>query len=237
MVTVRREPGASSVASDAPQLSQNRALCRFPCPQVGQDVITGSLCLDRCSWNHSFGTAVSLRWILLGRLSCTEEREVLTLEPMADAPEVGRWLSAMEDGRRDTLRELDGVPEDMIDVRPLHGENSIGSTLYHVALIEADWLFDDTSGIRLGDSELSAWFPFTDRDPEGQLTHVEGESLAATLRCSRRSFGRSCSIGSVLCRSMTSTRREHASDTTFPRHGSSTISSSMSLSIARRSGG
>ncbi len=111
-----------------------------------------------------------------------EEREVLTLEPMADAPEVGRWLSAMEDGRRDTLRELDGVPEDMIDVRPLHGENSIGSTLYHVALIEADWLFDDIFGIRLGDSELSAWFPFTDRDPEGQLTHVEGESLAANLR-------------------------------------------------------
>jgi uncharacterized damage-inducible protein DinB len=111
-----------------------------------------------------------------------QEREVLTLAPIADAPEVGRWLSAMEDGRRDTLRELDGVPEEMIDVRPLRGENSIGSTLYHVALIEADWLFDDIFGIPLSESELSASFPFTDRDSDGQLTYVEGESLAAHLR-------------------------------------------------------
>ena len=37
------------------------------------------------------------------------EREQLTLDPIADAPEVGRWLAAMQDARRDTLRELEGV--------------------------------------------------------------------------------------------------------------------------------
>lgn len=42
-------------------------------------------------------------------------RERLTLEPIADAPEVGRWLSALEDGRRDTLRELDTVTSEMLD--------------------------------------------------------------------------------------------------------------------------
>ena len=39
------------------------------------------------------------------------ERELLILEPIADAPEVGRWLSALDDGRVDTLRELDDVTD------------------------------------------------------------------------------------------------------------------------------
>jgi uncharacterized damage-inducible protein DinB len=110
-----------------------------------------------------------------------EEREVLILAPMADAPEVGRWLSAMQDARRDTLRELESVSDDMIDVRPISSDNSIGTTLYHVALIEADWLFDDIFGVQLDDSELAPSFPFADRDAEGHLTDVEGETLAAHL--------------------------------------------------------
>ena len=101
---------------------------------------------------------------------------------MADAPEVGRWLSAMADARHETLCELDGVPEAVVDLRPPGGENSIGTTLYHVALVEADWLFDDILGVPLDDSDVAALFPLTDRDSAGQLTHVQGESLAAHLR-------------------------------------------------------
>jgi len=41
---------------------------------------------------------------VLGFDGMETEREVLALEPMADDPEVGRWLSAMEDARRDTLK-------------------------------------------------------------------------------------------------------------------------------------
>ena len=111
-----------------------------------------------------------------------EEHEVRILEPMADAPEVGRWLAAMADARRDTLRELEGVSDDVIDLRPSGGENSIGTALYHVALIEADWLSDDIFGVPLGESELAAWFPYTDRDSAGQLTDVRDESLAGHLR-------------------------------------------------------
>ncbi len=109
------------------------------------------------------------------------EREMLILEPIADAPEVGRWLSAMEDGRRDTLRELEGVSDPMVDARPPGSDNGIGTTLYHVALVEADWLFDDLLGIRLVDSELAPWFPMADRDDQGRLAEVRGESLAAHL--------------------------------------------------------
>jgi hypothetical protein len=73
----------------------------------------------------------------------TEQRERLTLEPMADDPEVGRWLAALEDGRRDTLRELEGVTPEIVDWYPDAPLNSIGSLLYHIALIEADWVVNE----------------------------------------------------------------------------------------------
>lgn len=110
-----------------------------------------------------------------------QERRLLTLAPAADVPEVGRWLSAMADARNDTLQELDDVAQDMVDRHPPGSENSIGSTLYHVALIEADWLFDDILGIALTDSELAEQFPFTDRDSDGRLTEVHGELLGVHL--------------------------------------------------------
>lgn len=110
------------------------------------------------------------------------ERELLTLAPIADAPEVGRWLAAMQDGRRDTLRELDGMSDGLVDRRPPGAENSIGATLYHVALIEADWLLDDIFGVPLGDSELAALFPLDDRDEGGRLTDAEGGTLDDHLR-------------------------------------------------------
>jgi len=110
------------------------------------------------------------------------EREVRELEPMADSPEVGRWLSAMVDSRRDTLTELDDVADESLDARPPGSNNSIGTTLYHIALIEADWLFDDILGIALDKSQLAAWFPYDDRDSAGQLVDVRDMTLAGHLQ-------------------------------------------------------
>ena len=73
----------------------------------------------------------------------TDERKVLVLEPLADDPEVGRWLAALEDARRDTIREVSSVSPEMVDARPDPLLNSIGTLLYHIALIEASWLLDD----------------------------------------------------------------------------------------------
>ncbi len=67
-------------------------------------------------------------------------KERLTLEPIAHDPEVGRWLAALEDGRRDTFKELESVSPEMVDWYPDAPLNSIGSLLYHIAVIEADWL-------------------------------------------------------------------------------------------------
>ena len=104
-------------------------------------------------------------------------RERLTLDPIAADPEIGRWLAALEDGRYDTLRELDGVTPEMVDWYPDAPLNSIGSLLYHIALIEADWVANEI--LELGDDvpELTALLPWPDRDTAGHLTRVDGQTL------------------------------------------------------------
>ena len=42
-------------------------------------------------------------------------RSRLVLTPIGDDPQVGLWLAALEDGRTDTLKELDGVTSEMVD--------------------------------------------------------------------------------------------------------------------------
>jgi uncharacterized damage-inducible protein DinB len=105
------------------------------------------------------------------------ERELLSLEPIADDPEVGRWLAAMEDCRRDTLAALVSVADDSMDVLPGDSDNSLGSLLYHVALVEADWLLADIFGEGDATEAEPALLPFTDRDDGGHLTHVPGQLL------------------------------------------------------------
>jgi uncharacterized damage-inducible protein DinB len=61
------------------------------------------------------------------------------------------------------------------------GGNSIGTLLYHVALIEADWLFEEILG-----GEGPAWpkdlFPFDVREVDGTLTPVRGLTMDDHLR-------------------------------------------------------
>lgn len=111
----------------------------------------------------------------------SREREILALTPIGSDPEVGRWLAALEDGRRDTLRELESVTPEMVDWYPDVPLNSIGSLLYHIALVEASWVSDEM----LGDPEAKAlepWLPWPDREGPGEggerhLSRVDGQSL------------------------------------------------------------
>ena len=89
-------------------------------------------------------------------------------------PEVGSALWRVQDSRARTLRVLEGVPSDFAK-RQTAG-NSVGTILYHLALIEADWLYVDIMGEDVPDS-LRALLPFDDRDQEGVLTLVQSESL------------------------------------------------------------
>ncbi|MBA2263947.1 MAG: DinB family protein, partial [Chloroflexi bacterium] len=104
------------------------------------------------------------------------------LMPVGDDPEVGRWLAALQDGRRDTLRELDGVTPPMIDWYPEAPLNSIGTLLYHIALIEASWVAEEI--LDAGEPvELAALLPWPDREAgdgagtERHLSRIDGQSL------------------------------------------------------------
>jgi uncharacterized damage-inducible protein DinB len=69
----------------------------------------------------------------------------------------------------------------MIDWLPPDGESSIGTILYHVADIEADWLYVEVLEQSLP-PEVAALFPYPTRDQEGHLTQVQGFSLEEHLR-------------------------------------------------------
>jgi uncharacterized damage-inducible protein DinB len=116
-----------------------------------------------------------------GTVAGVTERELLALEPIADVPEVGRWLSALDDGRRDTILELRDVTDDMVDLAPPGAPNSIGTLLYHIALVELDWLLVDILGPEGGVPWPEELAPFADRDSEGTLTVVRGESIDTHL--------------------------------------------------------
>ena len=105
------------------------------------------------------------------------QRDRLVLDPIGTDPEVGRWLAALEDGRRDTLRELETVRPAMVDRRPDGPLDSIGTLLYHIALVEASWLLEDIFEGDPGPDWLQALLPFEDRDGSGRLSQVHGEGL------------------------------------------------------------
>jgi uncharacterized damage-inducible protein DinB len=115
-------------------------------------------------------------------------REDLRVTPLDGyTPEVGRWVWALEDTRAETARLLAGLAPTTLDWIAPEGGNSIGSLLYHVALIEMDWLYTEV----LEDHEpwpadLQALFPLEARDAQQRLSAVAGESLATHLDRLRR---------------------------------------------------
>lgn len=108
------------------------------------------------------------------------DRERLVLDQVGADRDVGRWLAALEDSRGRTLRELDGVAPALVDRPPDGPLGTIGSLLYHIGLIEADWVANDILGLDDPD-DLVALLPWPDRDDAGRLTVVTGESLDVHL--------------------------------------------------------
>ncbi|MGI8999223.1 MAG: DinB family protein [Candidatus Limnocylindria bacterium] len=109
----------------------------------------------------------------------TNERETLALTPIGDDPEVGRWLAALEDCRRETLRELGGVSPEMVDWYPDAPLNSIGTLLYHIALIEAAWVTEEMLAMTDEPPALASLLPWPDRQGDGHLSPVDGLPLNA----------------------------------------------------------
>ena len=107
--------------------------------------------------------------------SHSRERKIIEPYP-SRSPEIGRWLWALEETRRDLLGELRELPPAALDWQPAEGESTIGTILYHIALIEADWLYVEVLEAPFP-PEIVALFPHETRDAEGRLVPVRGLSL------------------------------------------------------------
>ncbi len=104
------------------------------------------------------------------------------MEPLLGShSEVGRWLWAMQEVRGGLIDEVEDLAPELLDWRgPSGDDNSIGSLLYHIALIETSWLFDDILMQPYPDDVL-AYLPHDHRTPDGRLTHVPGMPMAEHL--------------------------------------------------------
>ena len=92
------------------------------------------------------------------------------------SPDIGRMLWAIEDARHRTLSALNDIPPAVIDWVPGPDQNTIGTLLYHVAAIEASWLYEDV--LQAGFvAPLDTLLPFDVRDADDRLTRVMGLAL------------------------------------------------------------
>jgi hypothetical protein len=120
------------------------------------------------------------------------DRELKVVTPVSGtAPDIGRWLWAMEETRRGLLHTVEGLEQPALDwPGPSGTDNSIGSLLYHLALIEMSWLYGDVL-LEPAPPEVESLFPREHRTVDRRLTHVAGEPLTQhmeRLRLTRARF-------------------------------------------------
>lgn len=109
------------------------------------------------------------------------DRESLAIVPTdAAVPEIGRYLWMLQDIRGKTKRSLVGIAPATLDWVPLLSANTIGTLLYHIALVEADWFYVDVLEGAIPE-DLTPHLPYDDRDAHGHLTVVADRPLAEHL--------------------------------------------------------
>ncbi len=90
-------------------------------------------------------------------------------------PEIGRSLWCLEDVRQNLSKRLTGISQNLLDSK-MGDRQSIGSLLYHIAYVEAGWLYGEVMEKEAWDPEIEALFPL-EGWPDGKLIHVEGDSI------------------------------------------------------------
>jgi uncharacterized damage-inducible protein DinB len=103
------------------------------------------------------------------------EQRIMGL-PEGYIPEIDRWIWALEDARGRTREVLEGLPPSALDWTGPRSANSIGSILYHIAAIEADYLYADLLQVEFP-QDVVALFPYEVREENGRLTPVQGFEL------------------------------------------------------------
>lgn len=88
-------------------------------------------------------------------------------------PEIGRAVWMLENARDETKFELRDFNPAYVDLTIVEDGHSIGTLLYHIAIIEFDWLFYEVLEEKQF-KEIWDIFPHPVRDKTGQLTRVTG---------------------------------------------------------------
>jgi uncharacterized damage-inducible protein DinB len=88
----------------------------------------------------------------------------------------------LEDTRRETKEILTGLAPAALDWLPTPRENSIGTLLYHIGLVELDWLYTDALESQPWPEELQPRFALADRDAQEHLSALRGETLEEHLQ-------------------------------------------------------
>ena len=105
------------------------------------------------------------------------QRKNLVFQPLVGyPPEISAWLWALEDGRARTKETLTGIPPTALDFITPSIDNTIGTLLYHIAIVEADWLYEEVLVSEFAPNIL-ALFPHDMRDATGRLSEISGVTL------------------------------------------------------------
>jgi uncharacterized damage-inducible protein DinB len=101
------------------------------------------------------------------------------VEPVAGChPEIGRWLAILDDTRERTLHSLRRLAEADLDAAPAAGVNTIGMLLYHIAITDLDWCYDNLLQ-QPYPANIAPLFPYPLLDEQQRLYPVVGWDAAA----------------------------------------------------------
>lgn len=101
----------------------------------------------------------------------TSQKDRLLI-PLSGYPdEIGLWLSALQDARARTLRVIQKIEPHWLDFVPSDNSESVSTILYHLAAIEASWLYEEILQLPFP-PEVEELLPHDVRDETGKLTSV-----------------------------------------------------------------
>jgi uncharacterized damage-inducible protein DinB len=102
-----------------------------------------------------------------------------SVEPIADCdPEIGRWLAILDDARKRTRYTLKLPKPEDLDAAPIVGLNSIGTLLYHIALVDLDWIYTNMLQ-QPYPADVAALFPYPLQQKDERLYVMSGWDLEA----------------------------------------------------------
>lgn len=134
-----------------------------------------------------------------------QKLELVLSQPVLAASEgIGTWSAVLMECRARTLKAIAGIGQAELDWRLADCANTIGSLLYHIALIEADWLYNEILERPMPD-QLRLVLGIDDRTSDGKLSDVCGES--ASQHEYRLELVRECLLRALITMSMTEFRR------------------------------